>query len=275
MSQFDYQVVEIPVDEIHIGVNLTNIRTHFSDERVVELADSIYRDGLMNPLTVMETEDEDQEPITELVAGERRLRAIQYIRNVTDPSFMEEGVPCIQFTGTIHEAQFVNVSENIDREDVDEVDICTWLFARTQDGVTQSELANKLHKSLSWVNFRLLVHERACEEVKKAIREGLISFGAAYELSKNLDEENQKKWILKARTLNKKISVEEAQRAGKPEKTQRPGKTARAKMLAKADTVADDSGGELARGASFALRWVDGLVSEDEMHEAINWEGEK
>lgn len=272
MSLFDSNVAEVPVDDIKVGVTLKNIRTHFDPKGIVELAASIHRDGLMNPLIIQEVEDDNQQPVIELIAGERRLRAIQYIIENIDDEFLENGVSCIQYLGGIHDAKFVNASENIDREEVDDVDVAAWLSERVDDGVTQTELAKKLNKTLQWVNFRTLFHARASDEVKKALRDGLISFSAAYELSKNHDEEDQDKWIKKSRTLHKKITIEDAKNAGTSNTVPRPNKKARSTMLARAETITDASGSEVAKGAAHALRWIEGLITDTQLEEVIGWE---
>jgi ParB/RepB/Spo0J family partition protein len=274
VSNFDTTTVEIPIDDIVLGNKIKNIRTIFDRARIEELADGIQRDGLMVPLIIMENEDDEGETVIELIAGERRLRAIKTIRN-REPDFMDSGIPCIQFEGKVHDAQFVNASENIDRENLDEVDISQWLHSRVQDGVTQSELADRLHRSAQWVSFRVTFHERACDEVKQALREGLISFTAAYELSKNLSAEDQAKWIEKARRLNEKISLESARNAGSKDKSPCPGKRDRSKMLSKAEQVSDQAGSDVARGMAISLRWVDGLISDDEIEEVLTFEGSK
>lgn len=271
MSLFDTNTVEVPVDDIRVGLNIKNIRTHFDRAKVEELAESIKRDGLMVPLVVMPTEDEDDNPVTELVAGERRLRAIKFIR-LEDPDFMEDGVPCVTFAGTLHDAKYVNASENIDREDVDEVDLSAWVFGRTQEGVTQSELANRLSRSQSWVSQHVTFHVQAADEVKQALREGWIGFIAAYELSKNLSKEDQVKWLEKARKHNEKITVEDARNSGDKDKEKKPSKKDRLKMLAKADNCADGHGSDLARGVALSLRWVEGDVSTEEITEMLNFE---
>ena len=88
MSNFDTTTVEIPIDDIVLGNKIKNIRTIFDRARIEELADGIQRDGLMVPLIIMENEDDEGEPVIELIAGERRLRAIKTIRN-REPDFMD------------------------------------------------------------------------------------------------------------------------------------------------------------------------------------------
>lgn len=270
MSLFNTATVEIPVDEIVVGANISNIRTVFKSADIEGLAVSIEAVGLMTPLTVMFGQDKNGEPIKELVAGERRLRAIKKIQE-RDPDFLEDGVPCVVFEGMLKDAKFVNAIENIERENVDDVDLSAWIWGRVQDGETQTDLAKSLHRSLSWVNNRMTFHERAADAVKEALREGSISFSAAYNLAKNLSQEDQIKWIQKSRKLNEKISVEQAAAAGNPDKVKKPSKRARLKMIDRADALAD-GGNELGRGMGMALRWAEGLLEDDYIEDVMNFE---
>ena len=271
MSLFDTSTTEIPAEDIKIGVSISNIRTYFDREKIEELAEAIKRDGLMVPLVVMPGEDAEGESIMELVAGERRLQAIRLIRR-EDSEFMENGIPCVMFAGTVHDARYVNASENIDREDVDEVDISSWIYGCTQDGVKQSEIADRLHRSASWVSMRVTFHDQACDEVKQALREGWIGFIAAYELSKNLSKEDQVKWLEKTRKHNEKITVEDARNSADKDKEKKPGKRDRSAMCRRAEKCADTQGSEIARGLAHSLRWVEGDISDDEIDEILSFE---
>jgi ParB family chromosome partitioning protein len=274
MSNFDHQIAYLDVDDIKVGVTIQNIRTVFDEERIQELADSIYNEGLMNPLIVAQVEVEEDEFVNELIAGERRLRAIKWIQEHLDSDFLagpdeEELVPCIEYTGDIKGAAFSNAIENIERAEVDDVDIAAWIYARAKDGIKQTDIAARLHKKLQWVNFRHTFHERSCPELKDLLRDGLISFTAAYELSKNVDEAEQKKRVKKARKFNEKISIEEAKNAGNPNKTARPSKKQRDIIRARLEDLADVGGRPDFRGAATALRWTEGLISDDEMEEFL------
>jgi ParB/RepB/Spo0J family partition protein len=266
MSNFDTSIVEIPVDDIKVGTTLKNIRTQFSNDALMELAESIHREGLMNPLTIMQSEDAAGTSVIELVAGERRLRAIKYIHEKIDSSYMPD-IPCITYVGTARDAEFANALENIDREAVDDIDLASWLHRRVGEGETQTELADRLHRKLQWVNFRVTFHERACDELKQLLRDGLICFSAAYELSKNLDKDEQKKRVAKALKFNEKISLEDAQRANDPNKTAKPSKKSKEAIRALAETKAATS--PFHRGVSFSLRWTEGLMTEEEMRDAM------
>ena len=238
------------------------------EDKIEELAQSIYNEGLMSPVIIMDSVNESGEDIIELVAGERRLRAIKHIRNTIDANFFNE-VPCIQFEGTYHDAVFAAATENIAREQVDDVDTAAWIVRQVDDGVTQTEISERIHKSVQYVNFRYTFHNRACDEVKQALREGIISFYAAYELTKNLGPDEQAKWINKARRDQSRISLAQAKVAGSSNKSTKPSKRKRDRMLARATAAADDRGSETARGLMFALSWVDGLTTDEEIEDVI------
>ena len=102
-NKYDTAVVDVPFDEIQIGNAVPNIRTVFDREKIEELAAVIHRDGLMVPLLVVDTEHAPGRVSTELVAGERRYRAIKHLRK-TEPDFMDT-VPCVTFEGTLEEAR--------------------------------------------------------------------------------------------------------------------------------------------------------------------------
>ena len=271
MSMFDTDtIIKVPVDDIKVEVQLKNIRTIFDISKIEELAESIYNDGLMVPVLVMDSYDDQNNDIVELVAGARRLRAIKHIRNSIDSEFMDEGVPCIQFEGSLNDAVFASAEENIAREEVDDVDIAQWIADRIDDGITQTEIAERLHKSLQYVSFRAMFHQRASDELKQYLREGEISFTGAYELSKNLGEADQNKYIEKYKDLGKKISLADARVAGKKNKSTKPGQKAKDRMLAKATVLSEDRGSQIAHGMVLALSWVDGLITTEEFEDALN-----
>lgn len=267
------QILKIDAAQIKSNVQLKNIRTTSDPTKIKELADSIYNEGLMTPLVIMDSFDAKDQEIIELVAGSRRLQAINLIRAEYDSTFMDDGVPCIQFEGSLHDAVFINAEENIAREEVDEVDIAQWIYDRVEDGVTQTEVAERIHKSLQYVSFRYQFHTRACDELKQALREGHIAFTSAYELSKNLSSDDQIKFLNKYKALDKKVSLADARVAGKSDKSTKPSKKARDKMLARV-TALSENGNELGHGMTLALSWIEGLIDNDEMEGAVqNEEG--
>lgn len=276
MYEIDQETILIDVDEIKVGVNITNIRTLFDEEGIRDLAESIYEDGLLNPLIVMETEDDDGEEITELVCGSRRLQAIKLIIAEMDEDWGDGQVKVTQFTGSVEDAELVNGVENIERQAVDDVDTAAWLFRLTETGGhSQNELAKKVHRSPQWVSSRITFHRRACQELKDALREGLVRFSTAYEMAKRMSEEDQKKRIKKAKQNEEGLITLKEDKTEGTDTVTRPTKTARAKMLGKAEEAAKDEANRNAHGIAMALRWVDGLASTEELEEALTWKGEE
>lgn len=97
-------------------------RKEFTPERVVELAGSISQYGLMNPVTVRKDTESDNYL---LVAGERRMRALEYLWNFGETVkcgqgvFPEGVVPCVYF-GELDPliAKEMELEENIRRVDL-------------------------------------------------------------------------------------------------------------------------------------------------------------
>jgi DNA modification methylase len=97
-------------------------RKEFVPEQVVELAGSISQYGLMNPVTVRKDPESDN---FFLVAGERRMRALEYLWNFGETVkcgqgvFPEGVVPCVYF-GELDPlvAKEMELEENIRRVDL-------------------------------------------------------------------------------------------------------------------------------------------------------------
>lgn len=294
--ELDQETVLIHIDDIVVGRNIENIRKHMIKGSIEELAQSIYEDGLLQAIIVMDTEDPDSgDEITELVAGSRRLRAIRHILENIDSDWTcdtenaEPGmIKASQYTGTLEDAEMLNGVENIEREEVDEVDTAAWLYRMVEEnGWVQADLAKKLKKSGTWVSSRITLHKRGSDLLKKAMRHdflataddpkggALMAFSTAYHLAKNLSKEEQDKRINKAiKDKDKIISLEEAERAGDDDKTKRPSKKSREKVRGTAEGLASTNAEKFinARGVAMALRWVDGLLTEEEILEVIQWE---
>lgn len=128
-----------------------NVRTSYNDEKIQELADSIFKYGLINPISVKPLpENENGIKQYELVAGHRRLRAFRYLCSV--------GQDYSQITASVIVKGSKNVLqliENVQREELESVDVETAIKALVTAGMSQKEIAEELSKSLSWVHDRL------------------------------------------------------------------------------------------------------------------------
>lgn len=139
---------KISIDQIK---ETGNVRTNYDDEKIKELADSIFKYGLINPVSVKPLPDSpDGIKQYELVAGHRRLRAFQYLCSI--------GQDYSQITASVVTKGSKNVLqliENVQREDLEPVDVETAIKALATAGMSQKEISEELSKSLSWVHDRL------------------------------------------------------------------------------------------------------------------------
>lgn len=135
MAKNNTQIMELPP-----GLILPNPwqpRSTFDPDTLEELADSIRRHGILQPLTVRRGPDG-----WELIAGERRLRAALLIGLET--------VPCIEREAGGDESALLALVENLQRQDLHYLEEATAIAAYIrQTGSTQEETAAQLGRSAS------------------------------------------------------------------------------------------------------------------------------
>ena len=150
------QVLELPVETIRPNPNQP--RREFDRAALEELAASIARVGILQPLSVRKAEAG-----WELIAGERRLRAAKLAGLAT--------VPCLPVDADEDASSLLALVENLQREDLDvweEAAALRRLIDRF--GLSQEEAARRVGKSQSAVanKLRLL---KLPEEVVALLRE--------------------------------------------------------------------------------------------------------
>ena len=142
------RVVFLPVKAIE--TNPDQPRQVFTEESLSELAESIRRHGILQPLSVRRTATGYQ-----LIAGERRLRAgVQ--AGLTE-------VPCLLMRLDDQESGAISLVENLQRQDLSYIETAQGiqtLMARY--GMSQEQVARLLGKSQSSIanKLRLLQHSR-------------------------------------------------------------------------------------------------------------------
>lgn len=172
----DKQVLELPVGEIL--PNPAQPRRVFDVQALGELADSIRRHGILQPLSVRRQGDH-----WELVAGERRLRAAKLAGLLT--------VPCLPAQVDDRESALLALVENLQRRDLHYFEEAAAIAAYLQtSGVTQEEAAQELGRSPSAVanKLRLLRLSPAC---RTALIESGLSERHARTLLRLTDEAEQ------------------------------------------------------------------------------------
>ena len=153
VHQEEKQVLSLPVEEIR--PNPRQPRQVFEQSGLDELAASIRRHGILQPLTVRRLEEG-----WELVAGERRLRAAKLAGL---PS-----VPCIETEADDRESALLALVENLQRRDLHYFEEAEAIAGYLRDtGLTQEEAAAQLGRSPSAVanKLRLLRLSPACRAI--------------------------------------------------------------------------------------------------------------
>ncbi len=171
-------------------------RKVFDEGAIKELASSIEKHGLMQPVIVIE----DKENYI-LVAGERRLKAVK--------SLNKDKIKAIVADISLNDLREYALIENIQREDLNPIEIAYSLKALIEEhGFTHEELAKNIGKSRSYITnlLRLLTLP---EYVQNKISENKISFGHA-KILLGLDEEKLKEVI--SEIENNSLNVRETEK---------------------------------------------------------------
>jgi len=170
-------------------------RKHFDETALAELAGSIERDGMLQPIVVRQ---EGSDYI--VIAGERRLRAARL-------AGLEE-VPVILKDASDADAFALALVENLQREDLSPLEMaeaCQRLI--DEHGYTQEQLAQRIGKSRSAIanTLRLLKLDAATQS---ALAHGLLSEGHARQLV-GLDADTQADLV--DRVVGDNLSVRETE----------------------------------------------------------------
>jgi ParB family chromosome partitioning protein len=167
MSREGGAMVPQMIDVDQIRPSRQQVRTRFDAEPLGELAESIRKHGILQPLLVRRHLDG-----YELIAGERRWRAAR-IAGLTS-------VPAVVRRETEADAQLVlGLIENLQRADLDPIEEARGLQRLTEEfDLTHEEIAARLGKNRVSVtqSLRLLT---ACPAVQSAVGSGVITAGHA------------------------------------------------------------------------------------------------
>ena len=163
----DTQVLFLPVEAI--APSPYQPRRDFDPQPLAELADSIRRHGILQPLTVRQAAEG-----WELVAGERRLRAAGLAGLTKVPAIVKD----------YDDAKMMEIAliENIQRHDLNPIEEAQGLRRLMQEfKLTQEQTAEKVGRSRSAVTniLRLL---NLPEQVQKQIINGVLTMGQAKQL---------------------------------------------------------------------------------------------
>lgn len=161
-------ITEISVE--YIETNPFQPRTHFDEEALNELADSIKVQGIIQPITVRKLNDKAYQ----LISGERRFQASKRAGLKSIPAYIR----------TANDQQMLEMAliENIQRENLNALEIAlSYQRLISECSLKQEELGDRVGKNRSTVTnyLRLL---KLPPDIQAGLRDNKISMGHARSL---------------------------------------------------------------------------------------------
>ncbi len=152
--------------------NMEQPRIAFDEDKLTELSQSIKTHGLIQPITVRRMSAESYQ----IISGERRWRAAQLAELET--------IPCYIRTAESHEVLELALIENIQRQDLNPIEIAT-SYQRLIDecDLTQEKLSPRVGKKRSTISNYLSILKLP-PQIQTAVKTQEISMGHARELTR-------------------------------------------------------------------------------------------
>lgn len=150
----------------------TNPRKHFDDARTAELADSITKVGVLEPIIVRQWKRTDG---YEIVCGERRYRAAKLAK--------VEGVPAVVREYSDDDVLEIQITENSQRENPHPLDEADGFKVLVDRGRTPASIADKIGRPTKYVLERLQLCNLS-PKCRKALDEDAITIGVAMVLAR-------------------------------------------------------------------------------------------
>ncbi len=197
-------IMEISLKEIR--PNPFQPRKTFDEKSIIELAESIKSDGLLQPVVVKEDIDGYV-----LVAGERRLRASKYAKLKT--------IRSIVISSDDEKMRKLALIENIQREELNSIELAIAYEELIKlHKITHEELSTMIHKSRTHITNTLRLLQLS-SKTQKALLEKKITAGHAKVLV-GLDEKQQQ--LIVNSIVGQKLSVRDVESMIKNMKNDEP-----------------------------------------------------
>jgi len=182
--------LELPIDAIR--PNPDQPRRVFDPDHLAELAESIARHGVLQPVVVRTAGDGTYE----LVVGERRWRASRAAGRATIPAVVADIAP--------RDRLEIAIVENVQRHDLNPIELAHAYRALADSGATQEEIGTRVGLDRSSVanHLRLLELPR---EIQGDVESGRLTMGHAKALLQVTSPERQR--LLRERIVRDGLSV--------------------------------------------------------------------
>lgn len=204
-------VNEIAVDQI--APNPKQPRTDIDDEGVAELAESVRRVGILQPIIVRPFGEGYQ-----IIAGERRWRAAREAGL--------ERVPVRVLARTETESLEIALIENLQREDLNPIEEARgYRRLLSEHQMTQAELADSVSKSRSTITNALRLLDLP-DDVQNLVYEGRLSAGHARAVlsvpQENLRSRLAEKVVAEGLSVRETENIARLYAVGQTERASRP-----------------------------------------------------
>jgi len=188
-------VLDIPLFLIHSEGQ--SVREATDDDHVVELAMSISKHGLLEPIVVEEMENGEYQ----LLAGFHRLAAFHRLRKQTIPAIIRQ-----EHTGPVKAIALV---ENIVRKDMSlDEQVKAVAHLHTEENLSISSICDLIGKGTAWVQKRLMIPNLP-EEVLIELMDGIISISHAEAIG-NVQDPSLRR-ILLNQVVNQKLTARQTE----------------------------------------------------------------
>lgn len=163
------QISSILVKELLADAEF-NCRGHIAPIDVSDLARSMDRQGLQLPIEVKPL-DPEKVRITgkrfQIICGHRRHKAAEILQWERIPAIIKEHITDV-------EARVRNLTENLNRKDLNILQEAFALRNLKEEGMTQDDVSKELDKSRGWVQVRYMLLDLT-EEIQEKAAAGLLS----------------------------------------------------------------------------------------------------
>jgi ParB family chromosome partitioning protein len=205
------QVVETVIQEKPLELPLASIepnpfqpRLDFRDEELKELAESIEKQGLIQPIAVREIETEKYQ----IVSGERRFRAFTLLKREVIPVVLLKDVDDTRMLE-------MALVENIQRENLNEIETAlSYQRLLFECGLSHQQLSEQVGKSRSSItnSLRLL---KLPQSLQNMVRDGELTMGHARALLSFAGDEKRQESVAK-QIVTEGLSVRAVEKMGNP-----------------------------------------------------------